>query len=179
MPTSWGSGASTTADGPVLVGGIGLPWFAALDIAIGFERRFQGSGWPATVIVEDLSYGAHRVLDRLLEIRPSHVVLVAERGSVASLPSGGVRRCILDLTPPPDAEVHQRLFESVSLGVVDLDHTLAVGCYWKAFPEGTIVIEANTSASVPSGAGDTPAVMRAVLALVQESMVRRPSSVTR
>ena len=178
MPGSSGIGGRPTAVGPVLVGAIGLPWFADLDTAVGFERQFQGPGWPRSVIVEDLSYEAHRVLDRLLEIRPSHVVLVAERRA-GDVPVGGVRRSVLDLTPPPDAEVHQRLFESVSLGVVDLSHTLAVARYWKALPQGTVVIEADTSALVASCPAGSRALVEEVLVLVHDAVVRRPSGVPR
>src|SRR5919199_2704968 len=60
----------------VLVGGIGLPWLRDLDFGTQFVRRVEDQEWPPDVIVEDLSYAAHRVLHRLQELRPEKVVLV-------------------------------------------------------------------------------------------------------
>ncbi len=125
--------------GPTLVGGIGLPWLRDLDFGTQFIVRFENETWPDGVILEDLSYAAHRVMHRLQEIVPAKVVLVC--GMPRDIdPPGTIRRYKLDLTPPPDEEVHERLAEAVG-GIIDLDHTLAVVRYWKALPEDTIVVE--------------------------------------
>ncbi len=93
---------------------------------------------------------------------------------------GTVRRYVLDLTPPPDDEVHQRLVESVSLGVVDVDHTLAVVRYWKGFPAGTVVIEVESGDALSLDVGgDVEDVVERVLAAVQEEVARQPSAMSR
>jgi hydrogenase maturation protease len=122
----------------VLVGGIGLPWLRDLDFGTQFVRRVEHFDWPDDVAVEDISYAAHRVLHLLQDLRPEKVILVGAmpRDNVP----GTVRKYRLDLTPPDDVEVHERLTEAVG-GIIDLDHTLAVVRYWKALPEDTTVIE--------------------------------------
>lgn len=123
----------------VLIGGVGLPWLRDLDFGTQFIRRVESLDWPEGVLVEDLSYAAHRVLHRLQELRPGKVVLVGAMPRDVD-PPGTVRRYLLDLTPPPAEEVHERLTEAVG-GIIDLDHTLAVVRHWEGFPAGTVVIE--------------------------------------
>ncbi len=122
----------------VLVGGLGNPWLRDLDFGTQFVRRVASLDWPACVVLDDLSYSAHRVLHTLQDIAADKVVLVG------SFPRddapGTIRAYELDLTPPPDDEVHERLTESVG-GIIDLDHTLAVVRYFRGFPVGTVVIE--------------------------------------
>jgi hypothetical protein len=49
----------------VLVGGIGLPWLRDLDFGTQFLKRIDDVEWPDGVVLEDLSYSAHRVLHTL------------------------------------------------------------------------------------------------------------------
>ena len=125
--------------GRTLVAGIGLPWLRDLDFGTQWVNRVVDLDWPPHVIVEDMSYAAHRVLHRLQEVRPSKVILV---GCMPRLddPPGTIRRYQLDLTPPGEDEVHDRLSEA-AMGIIDLDHTLAVVRHYGEFPEDTIVIE--------------------------------------
>lgn len=125
--------------GRILVGGIGLPWLRDLDYGTQWVNRVVGLGWPEHVIVEDMSYAAHRVLHRLQEVRPRKVVLVGCMPRRED-PPGTIRHYDLDLTPPSDDEVHQRLTEAAT-GIIDLDHTLAVVRYYGEFPADTVVIE--------------------------------------
>ncbi len=125
--------------GHTLVGGIGLPWLRDLDYGTQWVNRVVDLEWPDHVIVEDMSYAAHRVLHRLQEVRPSKVILVGcmpRRND----PPGTIRHYDLDLTPPSDEEVHQRLTEAAT-GIIDLDHTLAVARYYREFPADTVIIE--------------------------------------
>ena len=167
-----------TSRGPVLVGGIGLPWLRDLDFGTQFVRRVEGLEWPENVMVEDMSFAAHRALDRLLEIKPSRVILVGCMPRESD-PPGAIRRYQLDLTPPPDDEVHERMGEAAG-GIIDLDHTLAVVRYWKGFPEDTIVIEVEPG-DRSFGLGFSPEVedvVDKVLAMVQEEVALPPSEVT-
>jgi len=153
-----------TVAAPVLVGGIGLPWLRDLDFGTQFIRRVEHLDWPDRVVVEDLSYAAHRVLHRL------QVVLVGAMPREVD-PPGTVRRYPLDLTPPPDDEVQERLGEAAG-GIIDLDHTLAVCRYWKAFPTDTVVIEVEP-ADRGFGLGfsdEVEATVDSILAMVREEV---------
>ena len=155
---------------PVLVGGIGLPWLRDLDFGTQFIRRVEHLDWPDGVLVEDLSYAAHRVLHRLQELAPAKVVLVGAMPREVD-PPGTVRRYPLDLTPPPDDEVQERLGEAAG-GIIDLDHTLAVVRYWKAFPPDTVVIEVEP-ADRSFGLGfseEVEATVDTILAMVREEV---------
>ena len=125
--------------GTILVGGIGVPWLRDLDFGTQFINRFEGLDWPEGVLLEDLSYAAHRVMHRLQEVVPAKVIFVGAMPRDVD-PPGTVRCYRLDLTPPPPQEVHERLGEAVG-GIIDLDHTLAVVRHFRALPENTIVIE--------------------------------------
>jgi hydrogenase maturation protease len=154
----------------VLVGGVGLPWMRDLDFGTQFVRRMEVLDWPGDVAVEDLSYAAHRVLHLLQEVQPAKVVLVGAMPRFTDV-AGTVRRYLLDLTPPSDEDVQARLGDAAG-GTIDLDHTLAVGRYWKAFPEDTVVIEVEP-ADRTFGLGFTDAVeaaMEPVLAMVRDEV---------
>lgn len=125
--------------GLTLVGGIGLPWLRDLDYGTQWVNRMADLEWPDHVTVEDMSYAAHRVLHRLQEVRPRKVVLVGCMPRRED-PPGTIRHYDLDLTPPSDEEVHQRLTEAAT-GIIDLDHTLAVARYYGEFPARTVIIE--------------------------------------
>jgi hydrogenase maturation protease len=153
-----------------LVGGIGLPWLRDLDFGTQFIRRVEHLAWPDGVVVEDLSYAAPRVLHRLQELTPTKVVLVGAMPREVD-PPGTVRRYPLDLTPPPDEEVHERLGEAAG-GIIDLDHTLAVVRYWKGFPPDTVVIEVEPAdRSFGLGFSDeVEATVDTILAMVREEV---------
>lgn len=132
--------------GCTLIGGIGLPWLRDLDFGTNWLARAAALDWPDGVLLEDLSYSAHRVMHRLQELLPSRVILLGCMPRRVD-PAGTIRRYRLDDVPMPDVhEVHDRLSESVG-GVIDLDHTLAVCRYWEAFPADTIVIEVEPADS--------------------------------
>lgn len=132
--------------GCVLVGGIGLPWLRDLDFGTNWLARAAGLAWPADVVLEDLSYSAHRVMHRLQELEPSKVVLLGcmPRGTD---PAGTIRTYRLsDAEPMNDEEVHERLAESVG-GIIDLDHTIAVCRHWDALPDDALIIEVEPAES--------------------------------
>ncbi|MHB1712640.1 MAG: hydrogenase maturation protease [Acidimicrobiales bacterium] len=158
--------------GTVLVGGVGLPWLRDLDFGTQFIRHVENLDWPAGVLVEDLSYAAHRVMHRLQEVVPTKVVLIGAMPRDVD-PPGTIRRYRLDLTPPDDEEVHARLTESVG-GIIDLDHTLAVTRYWRVLPFDTIVIEVEP-ADREFGLGFSPPVAAAVQPVLE--MLREELSV--
>ncbi|MGH9223560.1 MAG: hydrogenase maturation protease [Acidimicrobiales bacterium] len=138
-PTPKAKAAKTPKRRRILVGGIGLPWLRDLDFGTQFIRRIEGEEWPENVYVEDMSFSGHRVLDRLMELRPHKVVLVGCMPRDVD-PAGTIRRYRLDLDLPEDEDIIERLSESIG-GIIDLDHILAI-CRWgKGFPPDTVVIE--------------------------------------
>lgn len=165
-PFSLGERAPTR----VLVGGIGLPWLRDLDFGTQFLKRIDDVEWPEGVVMEDLSYSAHRVLHTLQDFRPDKVVLVGAMPRDVD-PPGTIRRYQLDLTPPSDEEVADRLGEAVG-GIIDLDHTLAVVRYWKGFPADTVVIEVEPGDRA-FGLGfsdEVESVVDTVLEMIQEEV---------
>lgn len=155
----------------MLVGGIGLPWLRDLDYGTQFIRRVEGEEWPPGVYVEDMSYSGHRVLDRLIELRPHKVILVGAMPRDVD-PAGTVRRYKLDITPPDDdADLAERLSESIG-GIIDLDHILAIARWGKGFPADTVVIEVEPGdRSFGLGFSDeVEATVDEVLALVREEL---------
>jgi hydrogenase maturation protease len=155
----------------ILVGGIGLPWLRDLDYGTQFVRRVEDEQWPDGVYVEDMSYSAHRVLDRLIELRPHKVILVGAMPRDVD-PPGTIRRYQLDITPPPeDEDMAERLSESIG-GIIDLDHTLAVARWGKGFPADTVVIEVEPG-DRSFGLGfseEVEASVDQVLALIREEL---------
>ncbi|MBW3556815.1 MAG: hydrogenase maturation protease [Actinobacteria bacterium] len=154
----------------VIVGGVGLPWLRDLDFGTQFVRRVENLEWPPGVVIEDLSYAAHRVLHLLQDLQPAKVVLVGAMPRDID-PPGTIRRYVLDLTPPPDDEVHERLGEAAG-GIIDLDHTLAVVRYWGGFPKDTVVVEIEPAdRSFGLGFSDeVEAAVEQVLAIVREEV---------
>ena len=122
-----------------LVGGFGRPGMRDLDFGRQVIECLQQYEWPDEVVVEDLSYSAPLVLNRLRELRPAKVVLV---GAVARDfdPPATLRRYHVDLTPAGPEETHRSIEESV-MGMVDLDHTLTIARHWGGLPADTVVIE--------------------------------------
>lgn len=139
-------GRGEAGAGCTLVGGIGLPWLRDLDFGTNWLARAATLPWPDGVVLEDLSYAAHRVMHRLQELQPGRVVLLGCMPRGAG-PPGTVRRYALAEMPEPEPdEVHERLGEAVG-GIVDLDHTLAVCRHWNALPDDTVVIEVEPAES--------------------------------
>lgn len=158
----------------ILVGGIGLPWLRDLDFGTQWIARQQGIEWPDGVVLEDLSYGAHRVLHTIQEYNPTRIVLVGCMPRQIDSP-GTIRRYRLDLTAPPVEEVHERISEAV-MGIVDLDHTLVVVRHWKAFPEDTVIIEVEPEdCQFGLGFSDT---VEATVATVAEMVMTEVSRAT-
>ncbi len=153
-----------------LIGGFGRPGMRDLDFGRQVVEYFQQLEWPEGVVVEDLSCSAPLVLHRLQELRPAKVVLL---GAVARDldPPATIRRYPVDLTPPCPGEVRRSVEESV-MGLVDLDHTLAMARHWGGLPVDTVVIEVEP-ADASFGLGFSEALaacLDPVLDMVREEL---------
>ena len=131
------TGSSTTPC-RALVGGFGRPGMRDLDFGRQVIECLEQLDWPGDVVVEDLSCSAPLVLHRLQELRPAKVVLV---GAVARDfdPPATIRRYTVDLAPPAPDELCRSVEES-AMGLVYLDHTLAMARHWGGLPADTVVI---------------------------------------
>lgn len=153
--TERGGGAGRA---PLLVAGFGTPWQRDLDFGNRFVACAALLRWPDRVVVEDLSYSALLVLQRIDELRPSKLVLV---GAVARGDRPGtVRRHRLGAQAPPPDEVHEHLVQSLD-GSVDVAHTLAVLRYWSKLPPDTVMVEVEP-ADTSFGMGFTDDVADAI-----------------
>lgn len=162
--------------GVILVGGIGLPWLRDLDYGTQWIERVRNEEWPDGVLLEDLSYAAHRVLHRLQELDLTRVVLVGAMPRDID-PPGTIRRYRLDLSQPPVAEVHDRLSEAV-MGIIDLDHTLVVCRHWGGFPADTVIVEVEPEdREFGLGFSDTVEGTVAMVATIVRREVERPADV--
>ena len=123
----------------VLIGGVGLPWRRDLDLGRLLMEKIEGSDWPDDVLVEDLSYSAHRVMHTLQEIQPQKLVLVGA-SSKGRKPGEITTSSIEDWNDSDDEDVVARLGESVG-GVIDLDHIVIVNRHFGSLPQDTVVIE--------------------------------------
>ena len=150
-----------------LIGGFGRPGMRDLDFGRQVVECLQQLEWPEGVVVEDLSCSAPLVLHRLQELRPAKVVLVGAVARDLDVP-GTLRRYPVDLTPPDPREVHRSVEESV-MGLVDLDHTLAMARHWGGLPADTTVIEVEP-ADASFGIGFSEQLARRVDSILE--MVR-------
>lgn len=153
-----------------LVGGLGMPGLRDLDFGRQVVAYLRELRWPEGVVVEDLSCSAHLTLDRLRELRPAMVILMATAARGVD-PPGTLRRYRLDLTPPPPDKVHDGLVETLG-GTTDLDHTLAVVRHWGGFPVDTIVIEIEPSdcSFGPGFSEELGDCIEPILAMVKEDI---------
>jgi hydrogenase maturation protease len=124
----------------VLVGGIGELYQGDLDVGRLAVERLAGHQLGDDVLVEDLSYGAVAVAQRLQELQPGVLVLVgaAARGR----PPGTVERRRVAPFAFSAAEVRQAVAEAVT-GYVSIDLALEVASGLGALPAHTVVIEAE------------------------------------
>lgn len=153
-----------------LIAGFGRPGMRDLDFGRQVVEYFQQLEWPEGVVVEDLSCSAPLVLHRLQELRPAKVVFL---GAVARDldPPATLRRYRVDLTPPAPDSVHRSIEESV-MGMVDLDHTLAMARHWGGLPVDTVVIEVEP-AEASFGLGfseDLATCLDPILEMVREEL---------
>lgn len=153
-----------------LVGGFGRPGMRDLDFGRQVVECLQQLEWPDTVVVEDLSCSAPLVLHRLQELRPAKLVLVGAVARDFDSPAT-IRRYQLDRTPPAPDDLCRSIEES-AMGLVDLDHTLAMARHWGGLPADTVVIEVEP-AEADFGLGFSEALacsLDAILDLVREEL---------
>lgn len=139
------------------VASFGRPGMRDLDFGRQVIDCLQQLDWPAGVVVESLPCSGALMLDRLLELRPSKVVLL---GAVARGDDPGTLRRYL-------------LREMVG---VDLDQTLAFARLWGGLPADTVVIEVEPD-ELELGFGFSDALAGCfdpIIAMVREELASVP-----
>lgn len=158
------SGPARPAGLVTLVGGVSELYQGDLDLGRIVVERLRDRDLPATVVVEDLHYGAIQVSQLLQELRPAALVLVGAK--VRGRPPGTVeRRRVADL----DLRVNdvQTSVGDAAVGYVDLDLLLDVAWGFECLPDRTVVIEVE-----PAVVGPGEGLSDVVSALVDELVAR-------
>jgi Ni,Fe-hydrogenase maturation factor len=131
----------------VVVGGIGELYQGDLDAGRLAAERLASQPLGDAVIVEDFSYGAVAVVQRLLELAPDALVLVAavERGR----DPGVVERRAVPRRRVDPALARNAVADAVT-GYVTLELLLEVGAALEALPLKTVAIEIEPELRGPS-----------------------------
>lgn len=134
-------------DGPLLVGGVAELWQGDLDLGRRAVETLAAEDLGTGVLVEELSYGAVAVAQRLEDVRPAALVLVgaAERGR----PPGSVERRELPPAPLPPAEAQLAVGDAVT-GYVSIDLVVQVAEALGSLPPDVVAIEVEPASIEPS-----------------------------
>jgi len=129
----------------VLVGGVAHLYQGDLDLGrLALERLGDvGTG----VLVEDLSYGAVAVAQRLEELEPERLVLVS--AVTRGRPPGTVERRTPDGAARTPDEV-QRSVADAAMGYLHVDLVLDVAQAFGVLPPDTVVVEVEPASVEPA-----------------------------
>ena len=130
-----------------VVGGVAHLFQGDLDLGRRAVEMLAHDSLGAEVVVEEFSYGAVAVAQRLQELRPALLVLVGakERGR----PPGTVERYDVVPLPRPLDELQAAVADAIT-GYIDLDLVLEVAQALGALPARTVAIEVEPASTAPS-----------------------------
>ncbi|WP_100498149.1 hypothetical protein [Geodermatophilus chilensis] len=157
----------------VLVGGVSELFQGDLDLGRLAAERLAAEGLGPDVLVEDLHYGAVAVAQRLEDLRPDSLVLVAavRRGRAP----GTVERRRID--PPQLApDDLQAAVGNAVVGYVHVDLVVDVAAGLRVLPGRTVTVEVEPE-EVDPGEGLSPSAaagLGAALAIVRDEVRRAP-----
>lgn len=139
--------AYTVAPARTLIAGVGHRFWRDHSVGPEWGDRLAELDWPDGVVVDDYSFGALAMVQRLEDERYDRAIFIAceERGRPAA--SVHVYPYTYDPSRLTDQRVHDHLFEAVA-GVLAIDLLLVAGGHFGALPAETWVIEVephNTS----------------------------------
>ena len=131
----------------ILVGGVAELYQGDLDLGRRAVERLAGEDLGEGVLVEELSYGAVAVAQRLEDLRPDALVLVAAhaRGRIA----GAVER--REIGPPDRSpeELQLAVGDAVT-GYVTIDLLVEVTAALGTLPARTVAVEVEPASVRPS-----------------------------
>lgn len=122
----------------VLVGGVAELWQGDLDLGRVAAGRLAAEDLGPGVLVEDLHYGAVAVAQRLEELRPEALILVA--ATARGRPPGSVHRRVIG-PPAITSEEAQAAVGDAVTGYVTVDLVIEVAWALGTLPDRTIAIE--------------------------------------
>ena len=131
----------------VLVGGVAQLYQGDLDLGRRAAELLALDDLGPDVVVEDLSYGAVAVVQRLQELRPDALVLVG--AEPRGRPPGTVERREFRPATLTPAEIQGAVSDAVT-GYVGIDLVLDVAHGFGALPARTVAIEVEPAAVDPS-----------------------------
>ena len=153
----------------VVVGGVGHLYQGDLDLGRVAVERLRHDDLGSGVVVEEFSYGAVAVAQRLEELSPQLLVLVGakERGRE---PGTVERREVTSLPRSPE-EVQGAVADAIT-GYIDLELVLVVASGLGALPPRVVAIEVEPAATVPSEhlSPEAEAALAHVLQLVRREL---------
>ena len=154
----------------IVVGGVAELYQGDLDLGRHAVARLATEDLGEDVVVEDLSYGAVAVAQRLEDLRPDALVLVAAqaRGRAAG---AAERRRIGPLELSPE-ELQLAVGDAVT-GYVTLDLLVEVAAALGALPARTVAVEVEPASVQPSEelTPEARAGMEDALALVRAEVM--------
>ncbi|MBA3428687.1 MAG: hypothetical protein H0U07_08970 [Actinobacteria bacterium] len=131
----------------ILVAGVGELYQGDLDLGRLAVVRLAGQDLGPDVVVEELSYGAVAVAQRLEDLRPDALVLIAAHAR--GRPAGAVER--IEIEPPELTAAEQQLAVGDAVtGYVTVDLLVEVAAALGALPARTVSIEVEPASVQPS-----------------------------
>ena len=166
--------ANGIIDADILIGGVAELWQGDLDLGRRAVAVLAAEELGPGILVEELSYGAVAVAQRLEELRPRTLVLVgaAERGREP----GAVERREPPPEPLPVAEAQLAVGDAVT-GYVSIDLVVQVAQALGALPPHVVAIEVEPASTEPSEAltPEAEAGLARALELVRAEVRARPA----
>lgn len=131
----------------VLVGGVAQLYQGDLDAGRLAVERLSAEDLGSHVVVEELSYGAIAVMQRLEELQPEALILVgaAERGR----PPAAVERRRIDAPELEPDDVQTAVWGAVT-GYVGIDLLVDVAAGFDVLPRRTVAVEIEPVSTEPS-----------------------------
>jgi hypothetical protein len=157
----------------VLVGGVSELYQSDLDLGRLAAERLRAEDLGRGVLVEDLHYGAVAVVQRLQDVRPDALVLVA--AVARGRPVGTVERRRIDAVAVEPVSFQGAIADAVT-GYVHVDLIVEVASGFDALPSRTVSVEVEPE-RVGSGEGLSPtaaAGLEDALDLVRAEVRRVP-----
>ena len=153
----------------ILVGGVAELFQGDLDLGRRAVLRLAEENLGDGVEVEELSYGGVAVAQRLQDLRPEALVLVAchPRGR----PAGAVERRAVEPSELSPAELQLAVGDAVT-GYVTMDLLIDVATAFGVLPEVVVAIEVEPASVQPSETltAEAQAGLEEALALVREEV---------
>lgn len=131
----------------ILVGGVAELYQGDLDLGRVAVGRLAGEELGPEVLVEELSYGAVAVAQRLEDLRPDILVLIAAQAR--GRPPGTVERREIEPLALSVKELQLAVGDAVT-GYVTIDLLLRVATALRALPARTVAIEVEPASVQPS-----------------------------